>query len=126
VSLYERSQFVGNPLGGGGIVPFSCHAWRGKGTKFFYREITRNCPFPATNGRVSQARIEDRRLQSPSEIRVQYKVLDATLGLPVGPIRSSFTFGATAILSSLGMCGEHTFQPADCQASGTKLKCRQP
>jgi len=124
-SIYERSQFNGRPLGGGGTIPFSCHSWQGRGTKFVYREVTRNCPFPATDGRVRKVRIEDRRLGSPSEIRVQYKVTEATVGLPVGPIRASFTFGSTAILSSLGRCGEHTFQPTACVAIGSKLKCRQ-
>jgi hypothetical protein len=124
-TLYERSQFVGNPLPGGGIIPFSCHAWRGKNTKFTYREITHDCPFPATNGRVRQVRIDDRRSQSPSEIVVKYKVSEATVSLPVGAIRSAFTFGSRAILSALGKCGEHTFLPSECQVSGSKLKCRQ-
>ena len=126
VSLYERSQFDGNPLGGGGIIPFSCHAWRSKGTKFLYREITRDCPSPATNGRIRLVRIEDRRLLSPSEILVKYKVTDATISVPAGPIRSAFTFGSTAILSALGRCGEHTFAPSECVLTGSKLKCRQP
>ena len=125
VSLYERSQFVGNPLGGGGSIPFSCYTWRTKKTKALFKEITRNCPFPPTNGRVRKVLVDDRRLRSPSEIAVKYTVSEATIPVPVGPIRSSFTFGATAILSSLGKCGEHTFQPSECQASGSRLKCRQ-
>jgi hypothetical protein len=125
VSLYERSQFVGNPLPGGGSIPFSCHAWRTKKTKYLFKEITRNCPSPAINGRVRKVLVEDRRLQSPSEIAVKYTVSEATIPVPVGAIRSAFTFGATAILSSLGKCGEHTFQPSECQASGSRLKCRQ-
>ena len=123
-SLYERSQFVGNPVPGGGTIPFSCHAWRRNNTKYRYREVTRDCPVPATNGRVRQVRVDDRRLQTPSEILVKYTVSEATVSLPVGPIRSSFTFGSTAILSSLGKCGEHTFLPSDCHLSGSKLKCR--
>jgi hypothetical protein len=125
-SLYERSQFVGNPLPGGGSIPFSCYQWRGKGTTYIYREVTRNCPAPASNGRVRRLRIQDHRTVSPSEIRVVYRVTDATVPVPVGPIRSSVTFGATAILSALGRCGEHTFLPAACQLNGSKLKCRDP
>ena len=71
-------------------------------------------------------RIGDRRLQSPSQILVKYEVTGATVSTPVGPIRSAFTFGSTAILSSLGRCGEETFAPSDCLLKGSKLKCRQP
>lgn len=122
-SWFERSQRLGNPLSRGGSIPFSCGMWVRRGEKYTYREVVQGCPDPPTGGRVRKVQVKDNRQASPSEILVKLTVTDLTLPLPVQPIRVTFTFGDTAILSSLGRCAEQVFIPEQCRLSGSRLRC---
>jgi hypothetical protein len=123
-AIVDRSQINGRVLGGGGIIPFTCHVWKKTSSGFTYREIDRNCPFPPASDMVKSLKVKDPSANgNPTGYTdVKFTVRKVTTGVPTGPLHVAFTYTYYAHASN-GNCAETTFGPTACTASGSHVKC---
>jgi hypothetical protein len=117
-TIVDRSSDDDASLGGGGIIPFSCGAWKRSKSGFSYREIDHDCPAPATDSLVKSLKVRDHTTgPSLGYTDLKFTVLEVTTGVPTGPLHVSFAYGSAAHFSST-QCAQGSIPPSACVANG--------
>ncbi|GIW45540.1 MAG: hypothetical protein KatS3mg077_2822 [Candidatus Binatia bacterium] len=125
-AVFELSRFTTPvPSQAAGACDPSTDGWIVSASRTIYRNRTGKLDPPAcTAGSARGLDFIKYRPRSSTDLDLQLKAHNATIAVPVGPLRVTWVLGSTQAASDNGACGVSTVLTCTANRNGSTLRCR--